>query len=949
MDLDITKFGVDPMYAYLETLRKVEENDFTQDSPSNPFAMLLEATATNLSIGLEETHLSENTYYKSEAVTMEDLLVHLSNYDEVDLFSTPAKGKFRFSIPINQIIDNGIYNEARSEWVIVIPRYSSVLIDDLRFTLVNDVRITLIQKGNVFYTFVEQVISETSIGLRNIGNTVSAVVVDTDNNNWVIFDMPMLQLYVMSYVAEATPSIPHKVMVENQDYYYRSIVEHQNPADLSWTEVNKSYVDRALDPLTPTVVTSITDDGVRFSIPNNYIKSGELKGTIKYTVFFTRGKIIKRMSNYETDRFTLDIRTSELTEEMANANRLDIIISSTDVIDGGADRQQFKDLRNRVINRTTGELDIPITELQLIEKGRRYGVDLYKVEDSLLRRTFIASRDPVSGDRSIVTPYVYTGVCRFDFNNGDAIQGGIIPTATYMVARSKTVYKYDGSNIIPLTANQLKALSDLPIASGAISVSEDKLLTTPYHMVADNSGDNIITRFYNTDYPKMDMMEIKQKNKEETINVNINGYNVFKDKRKVTYHVFLNLYGNSDYEAYKDDMRVQMVFRTTRNDSVTFTSVLDLDKTREFYPTATKALHYIRVDMKDYITQQDTVVISNGTLDGVTREYALGGKLDMNVYVDNDDVYDAATDVSKDFMPALPNGCIGLTKESINEIFIQPLHRLWTQSFIEPTTNKWRTHDSDILLRYTEDVYQLYDGCEVQVLDTDGDDICDEINRTLLHSKGDPVLDENDEPIYLYREGDVMVDNNGIPIIDGRRGVVRYNSMVYTEYIFDYIPDEEYTAAVTDVVERMTDTLLDTMEDLNKTNIDNTNILFSPTRSFTDIELTDGVIVPSHVSPRITMYIDKDMERTLPTLANMVTIFGGVLSEEINGAYIDLQVIEEKIKALVQGVTLLSIEGLTPDNRRLISIKDPINKLSIRRRIESIRVTSDIDVIVKRV
>ena len=64
--------------------------------------------------------------------------------------------------------------------------------------------------------------------------------------------------------------------------------------------------------------------------------------------------------------------------------------------------------------------------------------------------------------------------------------------------------------------------------------------------------------------------------------------------------------------------------------------------------------------------------------------------------------------------------------------------------------------------KYTEVVYQTY---EETVYQTYEEDVYDEDGVTILHHKGDQVLDENDNQIVLHEAGSQVLDKDGNPIV----------------------------------------------------------------------------------------------------------------------------------------------------------------------------------------
>ena len=102
-----------------------------------------------------------------------------------------------------------------------------------------------------------------------------------------------------------------------------------------------------------------------------------------------------------------------------------------------------------------------------------------------------------------------------------------------------------------------------------------------------------------------------------------------------------------------------------------------------------------------------------------------------------------------------------LTHETMRLNLGTYLKYLWTETRTFFYGNEYATYQYDVPLLYEEDVYEI--DPETGSIFRFVEDTC-AIEYLLKHHKGDPVLDENGNPLYRYRRGDVILGPDGLPI-----------------------------------------------------------------------------------------------------------------------------------------------------------------------------------------
>ncbi|MGN6746636.1 hypothetical protein, partial [Neisseria sp. P0024.S002] len=126
-------------------------------------------------------------------------------------------------------------------------------------------------------------------------------------------------------------------------------------------------------------------------------------------------------------------------------------------------------------------------------------------------------------------------------------------------------------------------------------------------------------------------------------------------------------------------------------------------------------------------------------------------------------------------------------------------------------------------MTYPEDVYDKDQATGSIVNIVNGN-----VTYNLRHRKGDPVLDENDQPVYLHREGDVMLDENQRPIIKEPRKVIRRLELMLVDATYLFATDEIAKSYREEIVETFLDWIVDDLKPINDKTLEQTRILYYP-------------------------------------------------------------------------------------------------------------------------
>ena len=92
-----------------------------------------------------------------------------------------------------------------------------------------------------------------------------------------------------------------------------------------------------------------------------------------------------------------------------------ILANSRSVLEGGKNETTVDELRESIINNTTGNIDLPITDLQLKRYNEVNGYKLFKVNDVITNRLYIAAKSLPEVKQGLLSAKqdVYFNTCAF--------------------------------------------------------------------------------------------------------------------------------------------------------------------------------------------------------------------------------------------------------------------------------------------------------------------------------------------------------------------------------------------------------------------------------------------------------------------------------------------------------------------------------------------------------
>jgi len=834
------------LYSHMEKL--LNGSDIVD--PTNPFMFLLESNATIGSVLLEQMKTNLRKLYPVLAKDKNDLYHHVYNREIENIFAYPSDGSFTFSIPVQQILQYGTKHPKYYE--LTIPTYTRVIVKNFyKYTVLNDIVIKYYPSTKK--TLVITMPSELSIGY--IGNEILTSYIVTDNNNleWLIFNVTLKQIDG-KYINE--PVVPtngyNKDIVLNDQFY--TLYSRATSNVLGTVELIPAFSEFVYDVTKPIVKCKLKDNKtINVSLYDIFLETSNFN-RIEFLIFDTKGKLNTNFSNISKDDFTLDFSlVKDIKKEVGSIASVNTIVFSNANINGGRNMLTTKELKEIIVNNTTGDNILPITSYDLREKASRLGYTFKEDLDSVLRRNFIVSKDLTESDDDYVyaNPDLFLDTLhltnedvtnlpdKIKFNNGNLV----IEPFTFFY-KNNTTFK-------PVQQSEVDRFKSASLSELKTYLKDKKYFYNIYKYICDYK-DYINYRIYEVNTPKINYFKSVFYNKELSFKL---GYvDKFVKRIDNEYIVTFLMDMGDDIKDLIDQGLVKSFFKFTSKSS---NSSILIDG--EFDTNVNSIKFKFKLD--SYIDSDDKCILKEfiSDLDVVKIGSELSGKIYIyttdNAYSYTDSKY-ADDIIVEDSEYAATISVFDVTFNLYTRI-----NYLYSNYRISPTLREYKKYTEDVYLTYEEDVYAKDENGNYIIEDVEWNGTT--VKRIqILHHKGDTVYDDNGNPIIKYKAGDIMLDENNRPIVDYQFGYEHFIDILTFELEFLLIQDQDYKNFIITKYLELNTILLSELKQLNSELLENTVIMYKPKHNLKDVKVYINDIVyntSAFIKPKITLYVLEDI------------------------------------------------------------------------------------------
>ena len=925
-----------PMYAQRAILEVLENEKVEIGTATNPFLNLIEAAVATSSSSANKAKSMMRKNFPSLATTKDDLLAFITDTDVDGLFYTPGSTTLEISVQTTYILDaykpnNANYFEA------TIPLGTTVTVNEWTLTFLNDIIIRLYKDTNTPY--VEMVPNDNDIAINNVSILESKITSASNELSFITFEVPIKQLSRTKITKAVNKSSGFDFTYELKDKFYCAEVYYSSIGNSNkLTKIKQTFTDIYLDPYTPQVVVDVGDNTVNFKIPSVYITNGTISGTITIIVYETKGNQYLALKNFTGDSYSYSYGdTSSSLSKAAMAN-IPIMIQSNHPITGGTDGISFSELRNKIINHTSGAINMPITNYQIEDLGTSYNYKITQLEDVITNRAYGASKEITLADNSTIiraNPDIFNNTAKIALSEYKTYYPDLVSDSNFVI-KANTVFRENNGIIEVVTPSELAGIKAMNASSKIEHFKNNKYFYTPFTYVISTADGVTNSSIFHLGKPTTKNIRIWE------LNENIQEARCYISKIGIErlnngYRIKATVTGNDGYANIDQEFKsLQISIKLVTGDYAHYSFTYKSDTTTPYYYVdilTEDMMHNDRLTLSS--TDEDGDVI--GSSEVAVRVTELTTEAYLYIYTTDPNYYDEYRSFVDELGLENTKDVSILNKSSVDITFGKKIDYLWNKIYSDYTERKYRTYDITEYKKYDVDVYAKdLDG---NLLLTKADD--NKITLTKLFSKGDYVLDEQGQKVILHSKGDTILDSNGEPIIDLISGILRYVDILMLEYEFSIVASGTNTVAanfldlVTDDFESILFTDLPAM---NKSLLERTTIYYKASRSTKPVTINTGgteVSIDYRVAPTVTLTVPDTVSIDLNTQESIRATIGNIINSALTSSTIVLSDIATTIKnKLDVNIIDVKIKNLANTDTSVINVVSSSNSLVLDKSIQ---------------
>lgn len=906
----------------LNNLENYSEGNYAVQDATNPFNMLLEAASSMAANSLLEAESIIRKKYPSLATDINELYHHITDNELTSMFATPAEATILFYVNVLDLKMYGHTPPGANYKEMTIPEDTTIEVLGNILTILNDINIKLYD-NDTFY--VEQQMGSNDLAYPTAEILPSNLTNSrTPNVSWITFTAKVKQVRKISVTSAIVATKGCSIDVPLNGYYVFSTITAGTGSNAR--TLSKSHTDDYIDPSNPTCYISLKDGAVNFSIPDMYINSFGINGNILIDMYETTGKMYVPLSSYDATKFTINLGKIGKTIATSVSKNIAMACMCKGNLEGGINGMTMEQVRSSIINNTTGDIDLPITDLQLQRYNELNGYKIYKVSDVITNRLYTANKNlpDISNSSNLEAKQdVYFNTVSFELENVKDNENIEIQD-DYFIIKSGCLFRLDNGSYSLLDNEESDLIKKMNQVDLLNHFKENTYYYNPYYYVIRKDATYSYAEVYDLDQPKLENLRTLGKNQGVSQSVNIKNYML--TKTDIGYRLTLELNNNPDFESIPiDNIRVLVKLRLIGvNNFAYFQAKYDAPTKR--WTTDIETNHSL--------DENSSLDLQNGDSDLFTKRFDLNVKLEVYTYTVDANIKDPTDFLVNEIRKEDEDQhVVVFSKEELAATFGKKLDHIWNRLYNSFTDRKYRKYTEDIPAVYNEDVYEVFP-------DTGGIFTCTpegDIKYNILHKKGEPILDDNNEPVYKHKYGDVMLDENDQPIIDSMSGVVRYIDMLMLEYVFKIANALPYTRYLEETMASLQTYIVDDMNSINDVLIDNTNIMYRSFKSNRNVTVMIGTTtstLPYKIKPTVTLYVDST-ELSSTTISRYRKQIGYILDNHLNLNELNMENIRTDIKtALGSSIGAVKVENIDGKNSEVIKMVDDSSRLSLAKRLD---------------
>lgn len=851
----VTEYLYDPQGIQRTAIAHVESivgGGLVIPDATNPFTTLLGVSAANTSAAVLANAANLRKRYPVLAQTPEELYHHMSDADYVGRFATPANQKVLCLVAWAELKARFVAQNDGTKMVII-PRFSTVTVDSITFTLLYPVVIREMAHDSLSIQYdlsaehPLQTMKSSQIYWTFRESNKDA------STKFLQLELDMVQVRASGYQYDLNPSTGLDKTIELADSYTSTQVWYKSQSMTDWREIATTHSDMVYDSTKPTAVLQVAGGKLGIRIPMVYFSTGLISGRLKVVVYTTKGTIFinaegKNIENFQSDWSPESALTvsSEIAAWHAVQSKF---LFFQGVASGGAPELSFEQERERVIAGAVGPQQIPITPAQRRLALERDGFTLRQYVDAATTRQILASKAlPASKDKTLITPASAT--VESVVMTTQALKGSpwVADNNQRVTITPAALWQISSGVVRLITAEELTTITNLDPEAKVSAINSGGFLYSPYYYVVDTSTEVFDVRPYHLDSPAAVVDKYLGENDSTLMQIEIDSLLLINTGNgwQLRVSTFSNTAWKTQDISYK---HAQLSFDppgigapAACNAEVTvddasgedvfifhLSSSYDIDSNHKL---SHLGFHAITTDAREVFSDLNQafrlIFASSAPMPASLQSNSMDAQL---------------------VRAMLPNRISAVGGQQVQLTFGTYLEHLWVAHRTIAANQPWQTYPADVPAQYDKDVYEINPATGTSVwFDSDGNPYFKK-----LATAGDTII-ENGDVVYAHRRGDVIY-SGGLPVPVSQDTLQRQFDMLFLEGCYYFATDASTIQYMGEITQIITSYITNDLPKFADRVLEKTSVFFYPKVSLGSVTalIDAGVIAQIQADQSLTV------------------------------------------------------------------------------------------------
>lgn len=499
------EFMNNPLNIQQRMLDRFEEyagGDYIVD-PNNVVSFSMEMFAELTADATSEMDKKMQSIYPSRSQNTSDLYKHMSDYDYIHLFSSPASATIQVSLDKTYLMKHALDVPGTSYKKVVIPKTTKITIGTHSFGLYYPVEIRINPASETFSVVYDTTVVNPLYPVQN--NVLEHSFRQYDNLKLLYIQLPVWQFETKVHREELIAGTGFtKTFSYNDKFYaircFAETYETDEGADTpTWAEreLSLSLNNQTYDHTNPTAVFTILPETkeCKVHIPYVYFTEDRIRGLLRIEIYTTAGSLNYVIPTNTTEYCAMGFFTEDISaEEAMYAEPLRTIpaiaaVPLNTVIKGGTNGMTYDELRDCVINDTFSDKPLQTPDdVDAYWKKRKYVTTLYR--DGITDRVFISHAKLTDASGAVIGAATISTQINLDkLSEYGTIHANDAMEDTYTILPS-TIYKFDEASgtCIPLTTREMVDLEAMSPFDKVNAYNTNSYTISPYHLQICTKG-----------------------------------------------------------------------------------------------------------------------------------------------------------------------------------------------------------------------------------------------------------------------------------------------------------------------------------------------------------------------------------------------------------------------------------------------------------------------------